>query len=332
MLGDFVTSVRLSHVAEFQFRCNKRENVDIFRGSDQWMLTNYKWLATAIAIVLLIIADWAWSSFGPCIQGEKQQPYQCTETNYDITQMVSYRAIVSLIDFIEKRHDLVTAFATVIIALFTITLWRATSGLLASAKEQSRDMKSSIAVANKAANAAKASADALKATERGILMEKISSVDFSRAYSAAESYPNSPSMWPITAELSTTITFKNYGKTPITIQEICGNVVIADATPRIKDGVFAIEHKLTEYVISPRSESDAIPFKVSKEISWDKNNKITRGTMHIWLIGSVTFVDVFDVTCHREFVWKYSRRSNALKPYHSYEECTHQSAVMSEPP
>jgi hypothetical protein len=87
-----------------------------------------KWFATAAAIVPLIVADWAWSSFGPCIKGEKQQSYQCTETNYDITQMVSYRAAVSLIDFIEKRHDLVTAFATVIIAAFTITLWRATSG------------------------------------------------------------------------------------------------------------------------------------------------------------------------------------------------------------
>jgi hypothetical protein len=28
--GDFVTSVRLSHVAEFQFRYNNRENADIF--------------------------------------------------------------------------------------------------------------------------------------------------------------------------------------------------------------------------------------------------------------------------------------------------------------
>jgi hypothetical protein len=28
--GDFVTSVRLSHVAEIQFRYNNRENADIF--------------------------------------------------------------------------------------------------------------------------------------------------------------------------------------------------------------------------------------------------------------------------------------------------------------
>ena len=251
--------------------------------------------------------------------------------------------LIKVLDTLNYYGVAITALATVFIGVFTLTLKLSTDNLWTAAKDQiaaaenaakmqSRDMQASIAVADKAANAAKASADALKATERGILMEKISSVDFSRAYSAAESYPNSPSMWPITAELSTTITFKNYGKTPITIQEICGNVVIADATPRIKDGVFAIEHKLTEYVISPRSESDAIPFKVSKEISWDKNNKITRGTMHIWLIGSVTFVDVFDVTCHREFVWKYSCRSNALKPYHSYEERTHQSAGLSQPP
>jgi hypothetical protein len=28
--GDFVASVRLSHIAEFQFRYNNRENTDIF--------------------------------------------------------------------------------------------------------------------------------------------------------------------------------------------------------------------------------------------------------------------------------------------------------------
>lgn len=219
---------------------------------------------------------------------------------------------------IAENNAVVSAVATVVIAVFTTILGLFTMSLAGSTRI--------------AADAAKESADALKATERGILIEKISSVDFKRAYSVAESYPNSPTMWPINAELSTTITFKNYGKTPITIQEICGDIVIADAAPRVKDGVFAIEHKMTEYVISPQTESDVITFKRSKEISWDKNNKITRETMHIWLIGSVTFVDVFDVTCHREFVWKYSRRSNALKPYHSYEERNHQRAGLSEPP
>jgi hypothetical protein len=80
------------------------------------------------------------------------------------------------------------AFFTKSLFLATAALVIATLGLGVAAFRQSRDMKSSIAAANKAADAAKQSADALTATERGILIEKISSVDFKRAYSVAESY------------------------------------------------------------------------------------------------------------------------------------------------
>jgi hypothetical protein len=66
-------------------------------------------------------------SFAPV--GEQQQASQSAYEGYSLTQSFSYRGFVWLIDWIERRHDFVAAAATVVIAIFTITLWRSTDAL-----------------------------------------------------------------------------------------------------------------------------------------------------------------------------------------------------------
>ncbi|MGA7577689.1 MAG: hypothetical protein ACLQUW_00700 [Desulfobaccales bacterium] len=65
---------------------------------------------------------------------------------------------------IGELSAIIVAIATVAIAFFTYTLWRATSGLFKVAEEQSRDMKASIAVAEKAAEASMKSAEVAEKT------------------------------------------------------------------------------------------------------------------------------------------------------------------------
>jgi hypothetical protein len=57
-------------------------------------------------------------------------------------------------DWIDTNGDLLTVAATIAIAFFTFTLWRATSKMMKVAQEQSENMKTSIFIAEKTADAA----------------------------------------------------------------------------------------------------------------------------------------------------------------------------------
>ena len=81
-----------------------------------------------------------------------------------------------IMDWIDTNRDLLTVAATIAIAVFTFTLYRATSGMLRVARDQSKDMKDSIVVAQNAAEAAKKSAqvakDTLTSTRRAFVFLK----------------------------------------------------------------------------------------------------------------------------------------------------------------
>ncbi|HEV3414314.1 MAG TPA: hypothetical protein VG101_17665 [Puia sp.] len=55
--------------------------------------------------------------------------------------------------FIDKQKDILLTISTVLIALFTYTLWNATTGLYKMALKQSKDMEASIQVSRDAVNA-----------------------------------------------------------------------------------------------------------------------------------------------------------------------------------
>ncbi len=73
-------------------------------------------------------------------------------------------------EWTKNYSNIVIAIATIAIAFFTFTLWRATSGMLMVTQEQSKDMKTYTVAAQEAANAAKISAkvaaDTLLVTHR----------------------------------------------------------------------------------------------------------------------------------------------------------------------
>jgi hypothetical protein len=174
-----------------------------------------------------------------------------------------------------------------------------------------------MAVAKEAADAAKISADALKATERGILIEKIQQPYIKGAF-FAEQYPNSPTMRE-TIGVAGIFVLKNYARTPVTIFNLHAALFIGNDPPEDGPAELLIDKALSEYTIAPQAQTDPIEITKEQPISWEMSNQLVRGTAHIWLIGKVRFVDIFDGTCSRQFVWKYDRGAKRFKLHRSAE-------------
>jgi hypothetical protein len=77
------------------------------------------------AISAFAIFDFV-STLSPCPPNEQKQPEQRSEKSCGFAQSFTYRTIDAGVDWIDHRHDLVTAAATIVIAIFTGTLWLAT--------------------------------------------------------------------------------------------------------------------------------------------------------------------------------------------------------------
>lgn len=120
-------------------------------------------------------------------------------------------------------------------------------------------------------------------------------------------------MGPSIIDLSATLSFRNYGKTPVTILNIHGDIFTSSA-PNSRYSAILIDRALSEYTIVPQCQTNDIDItKKQQEISWELSNQLQCRTVHVWLTGIVRFVDIFDETCVREFVWKYDHQTDRFK-------------------
>jgi len=87
--------------------------------------------------------------------------------------LIFKEAWICFAEWIELHSDFVIATATTAIAIFTLTLFLATRKLWRTSQEQSKDLKTSLTIAQKAADATKASVDAFQAIERAKLFVKV---------------------------------------------------------------------------------------------------------------------------------------------------------------
>jgi len=162
------------------------------------MLTWRNFFALLAGLVLLEIALWGSFSFSPI--SEYQQATNGAEQGYSLAHSFTYRGISWLIDWIDRRHDFVAAAATLIIAIFTITLWRSTDKMWLSAEKQ-------IKVAISATKAAERSADV---AEKSILF-------IDRPWVSIKIECNGPLEFKSeTINAPVRITLTNIGKSPAT--------------------------------------------------------------------------------------------------------------------
>src|SRR6185437_13903618 len=124
------------------------------------MLKYWRWLLVLASLLIVVIWIAWWVSLGAPstyeICSDARAPYNCE--NYNIL-FYSAWAFAKAAD---HWSALITAVATGMIGIFTYTLYRATTGLVESAKIQSDDMKRSIVASENSATAPMAQADIAK--------------------------------------------------------------------------------------------------------------------------------------------------------------------------
>lgn len=172
-----------------------------------------------------------------------------------------------------------------------------------------------------AAEAAKASADALQVSERANVIEKLEgTMNMDSLYRSGESFPNSPSMEtaPQPVAIGTTAFFKNYGKTPAIILSYSIEPFISEEIPRFSsDALVAVDFqtkRLVDYVIEAQGSTEEIPISRVVPTSWSQSNLLASRKLNVWFVGHVTYIDVFDTVRTREFAWLYDRPMRQFVP------------------
>lgn len=168
------------------------------------------WLITLLGIVLVVVVD---------------RLYVFTVSHYAVNEQADYKnktaqdkkylqsPMLSVIEdvegFIQAHEKLLIVVATLAIAWFTATLWRATAGLYAIGRNQAKNMHSSLNIARESADAAKSSADAAIKAEMPILFPLIT--DATRLFPVGPERPHTPKL---------TVMLENYGQTPAIIIQL----------------------------------------------------------------------------------------------------------------
>lgn len=233
--------------------------------------------------------------------------------------------------WIETNSDFLTAAATVAIAAFTLTLWRATVKLWTISQQQSKHMETSIAIAIEAADAANRSAqiaeDALISGQRAFVF-----VD-------TIVYPNPLDHNFINNFWRINVIWKNSGLTPT--RNLMSNInwgSFINKIPNDFDFPDAVDREPLCTCIGPKAiiHSDYVDIPVT----------FFNGQNHVYVWGWVDYNDVFDETPrHRtefcyEIIMNWAKRFDPqvgmrLRPHHKHNgadnEC-HRKPAPYVPP
>jgi hypothetical protein len=87
---------------------------------------------------LLLAFDLGLSSLATCVSSQQQQADQCAEKYYGFADAISVRIPAWFLGEIREETTLINAAATVVIAIFTITLWVSTHRMWKGSTEQLR--------------------------------------------------------------------------------------------------------------------------------------------------------------------------------------------------
>jgi hypothetical protein len=199
----------------------------------------------------------------------------------------------------------VSAFAAIAIAWFTFSLRQSTDKLWTVAERQREDarralkveiagMKASIAVADKAANAANESAETLPRLERAYLFLHEVQSDLN---------------WPPKISPSVvTLIFKNHGKTPAIFKEMYWGVVFHPYLPNQRDTANLHGGPLPLSVIVGAGELSK-PYPHEFAIPEAMINPIITGQELMCLVGRVVYEDVLGKPHETHFCRQYWLRS-----------------------
>jgi hypothetical protein len=205
-------------------------------------------------------------------------------------------AAVSVGRWIQVHSAFVTAAATFAIAAFTWALWWATRRLWKASLEQSRDMKTSLKIAQEAADAAKDSADALPIMERAYIFSKVIPSRKIEIFHEGFDYDKG---------LEAVLYLINHGKTPAIIKEIAFYGYEYDSPINDKLVVMNVHAPRESFIgHDEECEEDSYGF-----ISMTKDKWIDLCTIphkfFVYCIGYVKYATIFgEEHCHC-FCWEF---------------------------
>jgi len=179
-------------------------------------------------------------------------------------------------DTVERYNDAIAAGAAVVIAIFTFTLWRATTQLWRAADRQIDVAKTAAGAARNSASAALRQADTLTSAERAYVKMSPKG-DFEPAGAG---------------RIKLTIEVKNFGRTPAYVTDLIVNVMQRDVGAPLPD--------LPNYQ-SDENRARVSAFLVTNEpffnhTVFEDDGAITgarNGTRAVWIEGYVDYVDIF---------------------------------------
>jgi hypothetical protein len=155
------------------------------------------------------------------------------------------------------------------------------------------------------AEAAKRSADAAVAAERGRFFVVVGPHNFHKVVALGKMWPASPNMPISDRRLLITYEFKNYGKTPAVIMAISHGIAISREPP---DPVYTLSNLIPqETVIAPSGTTDeqTCTFNTNFETVKDAM-PLSTGESYIWFYGRIGYKDIFgDIGQTHRFFFRY---------------------------
>jgi hypothetical protein len=204
-------------------------------------------------------------------------------------------------------HDAV-AFYTSVLAIFTGVLGISTIGLWSETRRagerQSADMKTSIEVATRSAEAARLSADASIAAERARIQVIITRDTCDDIFKAAIQYPNSPTMTINRPGMGVIYDVVNLGRTPAIIRSIKHGMASSPVPPD------------PEYVERPGDEGVVLANDARiKDVLCFGDIKVTTiadallylyGERYFWFFVDILYEDIFDIVHHKRMFSRFA--------------------------
>jgi hypothetical protein len=296
-------------------------------------------IALAITIAALALIDRASLIVAPC--GPGGGGYSDQKGYEDDNCATREGIVVAGIEWLRQQPPEVwAAISSILIAIFTGTLWYSTDKLWRAGERQIRTSRQIAAIqarqtrvsnreairaadaAAKGAKAAELNAEAVIDAARARIFVTIDR-DTTDAIRAVAKYINSPEMddGTVTTYIGLFYSFKNYGKTPAILKEISHQMILAPELAKVREYAPIVPLPV-EHILSP---GDKTP---DETLTCVLPNKITAGDakdIHalrntVWFYGYISYDDTFGFGRELRYVFHYDGSTRGRFSLYSYEE------------
>jgi hypothetical protein len=197
----------------------------------------------------------------------------------------------------------ITALATIVVAVFTFTLWRSTTGMLRITEEQRADLERSIAAAEKSARAAGVSAEIAVQHQRPWLFISIDSTEL---------------MFTVeSTSVRVKYRFENYGESIADINYYYVDIEIGDA-PHEPRPILAQPHEFSESYVRPGGKTAQLEVAFPRIISRNEVRNIKSRDTRMWIVGFILYRDIFGDNHCSPYCYSYDPDSDIFVRVHNW--------------